>query len=87
MYFVLELHLHIKISEAFTQRFSVKKVFLEISQNLHENTCVGFLTHYTSVLLFYYTPWKHRETFRFYDVFRGYRKATPGCNGLVKLQG
>ena len=24
-------------------------------------------------------------TFRFYDVFRGYRKATPGCNGLSTL--
>ena len=23
-------------------------------------------------------------TFRFSDVFRGYRKATPGCNGLIK---
>ena len=39
------------------------------------------LTHYNPVLLFY-TPWKHQKTFRFPDVFRGYRKATPGCNGL-----
>ena len=23
------------------------------------------------------------ETFRFSDVFRGYRKATPVCNGLT----
>ena len=29
----------------------------------------------------FYTPWKHQKTFRF-SVFRGYRKATPGCNGL-----
>ena len=42
-----------------------------------------YLTHYRSVLLFY-IPSKHQETFRFPDVFRGYRKATPGCNGLNK---
>ena len=41
------------------------------------------LTHYSPVLLFY-TPWKHQKTFRFPDVFRGYTKATPGCNGLNK---
>ena len=28
-------------------------------------------------------PWKHQKTFMFSDVFRGYRKATPGCNGLI----
>ena len=39
------------------------------------------LTNYSPVLLFY-TPWKHQKTFRFSDVFRVYRKATPGCNGL-----
>ena len=39
------------------------------------------LTHYSSVLLFY-TPWKNQKAFRFSDVFSGYRKATPGCNGL-----
>ena len=42
------------------------------------------LTHYSPMLLFY-TPWKHRKTKRFSDVFRGYRKATPGCNGLNKM--
>ena len=42
------------------------------------------LTHYSPVLLFY-TPWKHQKTFRFSDVFRGYRKATPGCNGLNNI--
>ena len=31
-----------------------------------------------SPALSFYTPWKHT----FSDVFRGYRKATPGCNGL-----
>ena len=41
-----------------------------------ENT----LTHYSPVLLFY-TLWK-QKTFRFSDVFSGYRKAAPGCNGL-----
>ena len=42
------------------------------------------LTHYSAVLLFY-TPWKHLNTFRFSNIFRGYRKATPGCNGLNNL--
>ena len=41
------------------------------------------VTHYSPLLLFY-TPWKHWKTFRFSDVFRWYRKATPGCNGLIK---
>ena len=41
------------------------------------------LTHYSPMLLFY-TPLKHQKTFRFSDVFRGYRKVTPGCNGLSK---
>ena len=41
------------------------------------------LTHYSPVLLFN-NPWKHQKTFRFSDVFRGKRKATPGCNGLSK---
>ena len=26
--------------------------------------------------------WKHQKTLRFSDVFKGYRKATLGCNGL-----
>ena len=30
----------------------------------------------------YYNPLKHQKTFRFSDVFRGYRKTTPVCNGL-----
>ena len=37
------------------------------------------LAHYSPVLLFY-TPLKQ---VRFSDVFRGYRKATLGCNGLT----
>ena len=46
--------------------------------------CSGtFLTHYSPVLLFY-TPRKNQKTFKFSDVLRGYRKATPGCNGLNK---
>ena len=28
------------------------------------------------------TPWKHQKTFRFSDVFRGYRKGALGTNGL-----
>ena len=42
---------------------------------------INELTHYSSVLLFY-TPMKHHKTQRFSDVFKEYRKATPGCNGL-----
>ena len=41
------------------------------------------LTNFSPVLLFC-TPWKHQKTFRFSDVFRGYRKATLACNGLRK---
>ena len=44
---------------------------------------VTYFTQYSSELLFY-TPSKHQKTFRFSDVFRGYRKATPGCNGLFR---
>ena len=44
------------------------------------------LTHYYSPLLLFYTRWKHQKTFRFSDVFRGYRKTTLGCNGLRKNQ-
>ena len=40
-----------------------------------------YLTHFSPVLLFY-SPWKHQKTFKFSDVFRRYRKAVPGCNGL-----
>ena len=34
-------------------------------------------------MLLFYTHWKHQKTIRFSDVFRGYKKATPGCNGLI----
>ena len=40
------------------------------------------LTHY-SLVLFFYTPWKHQKTKKFSDVFGEYRKAAPGCNGLT----
>ena len=55
----------------------------DVSINKH-NFCSNlnfWLTHYSPVLLFH-TPWKYQKTFRFPDVFRGYRRATPGCNGL-----
>ena len=41
-----------------------------------------WLTHYSPVLLIC-TPWKDHKTYRFSDVFRGYRWAPPGCNGLA----
>ena len=61
------------------------------SWNPRLRACVTFcyypsLTHYSPVLLFY-NPWKHQKIFRFSDVFRGYRKTTPGCNGLRCLVG
>ena len=34
----------------------------------------------------YLYPWKHQETFRFSDVFRGCRSAKPGYNGLNLFQ-
>ena len=43
------------------------------------------LTHCSPVLLIY-TPWKHQKTFRFSDVFKGYRQAKPGCNGLKSVK-
>ena len=36
--------------------------------------------------MLFYTPWKHQKTFRS-NLNRGYRKATPGCNGLIYLFG
>ena len=37
----------------------------------------------TARCCFSIAPKKHQKTFRFSDVFRGYRKATAGCNGLI----
>ena len=54
--------------------------FISLDLNFNQT----YLTHYSPVLLFY-TPWKHQKTFRFSDVFRGYIKATLGCNGLIKF--
>ena len=46
---------------------------------------VGNLTHSFPMLPFS-TPWKHQKTFLFSDVFRGYRKAASGTNGLMHGQ-
>ena len=49
-------------------------------------THMSILSHYSPFLLIY-IPWKHQKTYRFSDrfsdVFRGYRYATPGCNGFM----
>ena len=37
--FIQLYHIKFIVAEAVAQRFSVKKVFLEISQNSQENTC------------------------------------------------
>ena len=42
----------------------------------------AWLTHYSPVLLFC-TSWKYQKTERFSVVFMRYRKAPPGCNGLI----
>ena len=34
------------------------------------------------MVLPFYTPWKHQKTLRVSDVFRGYWKAIPSCNGF-----
>ena len=52
---------------------------------LFQQTLFNCLTHYRPVLLFY-TSWKHQKTSRFSDVFRGYRKAAPGCNWLIQVK-
>ena len=48
------------------------------------SVCLLRLTLYRPMLLFH-APRKHQKTFRFSDVFGGYRKATPGCNGLSNI--
>ena len=54
---------------------------IETEKLLHRLNEDRLVTIYTPMLLIY-TPEKHQKTFRFSDVFRGYRQATPGCNGL-----
>ena len=34
-------------------------------------------------MLLFYTPWKHQKTFRFFDVFRRYRKVTSGYKQFI----
>ena len=38
-------------------------------------------------MLLFYTRWNHQKTYRFSDLLRGYRRATPGCNGLTNSSG
>ena len=42
----------------------------------------GTLTHF-SPMLHFYTPWKHKKTWRFSNIFRGYRNVTLGKNELM----
>ena len=114
----LDYMLLFKIHSQYRSRtFSIKNVFLEISQNSEENTlCLRpatllkktlchrcFPEHFAKFIRtpFYSTPpddfhtpwtcscslsvnpWKTSATWRFSDVFRGYRKATTSCNGLI----
>ena len=57
-------------------RFQERHVAEQLTSNIN-----NALTHCIPVLLFY-TNLKHQKTYSFSDFFRGYRKATPGCNGL-----
>ena len=56
------------------------KDFCYLDNRIIEVWC---LTHHNLVLLLY-TPWKNQKNFRFSSVFRRFRKATPGCNGLMR---
>ena len=69
---------------AYAKKFKPKPEFSELlkkTKNDHKNNYKICLTHYSPVL-FFHTPWKHQKTVGFPDVFTGYRKATPGYNGL-----
>ena len=52
-HFLVSSNFRASVSEAVAQRCSVKKVFLEISQNLQENTCarVFYRTHLVAAWL------------------------------------
>ena len=63
------------------QRCSVKKVFLEISQNSQENTC-GRDSFLIKLQASCYTPAKTSKNLWFSDVFMGYKK--EGCNFIKK---
>ena len=43
------------------RRCSVEKVFLEISQNSHENTCAR-VSVFIKLQAYFYTPWKRQKT-------------------------
>ena len=58
--------------------------FLVFSRGIKWEHWPDRLTCYSPVLYFY-TPWKRQKTFRFSDVFSGYRNTTPGCNGLILM--
>ena len=76
--FIINITLHVKGNGLKDKILNILRMlcfFHEIKHNLE--LC---LTHCTLVLLFY-TPWNRQKTFKF-SVFRGYRKATLGCNGL-----
>ena len=64
-------------SSSYLTSFSFTSIRMPLRDTEQHNTfskCMNYptLTHYNPVL-FFCTPWKH---------FGGYRKATPGCDGL-----
>ena len=48
----MDNQLCMELTEALAQRCSVKKVFLEVSQNLQENTCANFIEKETLAQVF-----------------------------------
>ena len=77
------------INNNFSSHYTWKTIFWiwELLQpsKYHLQISPVTLPNYIPILLFY-TPWKHQKTFRFTDVFREYRNATPSCNGLSKFK-
>ena len=49
---VVDNQLCMELAEVFAQRCSVKKVFLEVSQNLQESTCANFIERETLAQVF-----------------------------------
>ena len=63
---------------------SPKELGMCIYWEIFSKICCRNLTHFIPLISFY-TPWKHKKTRGFSDVFRGYRKRLVAWNGLSLL--
>ena len=72
------LHYYLLINNPCIMFFGFTHIYLIIITYLSNNN----LTHSFPMHPFC-TPWKHQKTFRFSDVFRGYRKGALGTNKLI----